>query len=172
MEDRSGQLVTISDYGDLLLRVGADDNLKTYKVHSTTLRCTSAVFRAMLFGPWIESRKPKTDAEAGSDEWTVDLPEDDPDSLAILLGIAHARFDLVPKKNGPGGWTRQSVHGVAVLADKYDMLHLLGPFALDMAYCIGHGSTFHIDETSFLTLQASWELGNKEGFAKELKNMI
>ncbi|KAK0667809.1 hypothetical protein QBC41DRAFT_338096 [Cercophora samala] len=171
-----GPLVVIDDDGDLILRVGAaEDSVKNFKVDSTTLRRASKVLKAMLFGPWAESRKPVSVVGTGAiaESWTVELPDDDPLNFGILMSIAHARFDLVPEWWTWSRWKRPRCVGEAVaLADKYDMLHLLGPFAFSLVSTLGAGSKRSIDEESFVILETSWELGSKEAFARELKSIV
>ncbi len=46
----------------------------------------------MLSGPWAEAA-----AAQDADDWTIDLPEDNPEALETLLSILHGSFDSVPK---------------------------------------------------------------------------
>ncbi|KAL1839670.1 hypothetical protein VTJ49DRAFT_1280 [Mycothermus thermophilus] len=109
--------------------------------------------KAMLFGPWKE-RKP----DIG--EWRVDLPDDDPGGLEILLQVVHgnpANFDL----------TRiRLFHLPAIIAivDKYCMEELFRPWIQlflrqhsERGWHEKHSTNFDLD---FLRdLEAAWELG-------------
>lgn len=53
----------------------------------------------------------------------VSLPDDDPDTLLILLHIAHLKFDLV---TGPRCFS--GLLKLAVLCDKYDTVKLVRPW--------------------------------------------
>ena len=71
--------------GDLLLNVGAKlAGVKpwSFRVCSAALRRASAVWKSMLFGPWVEAKPAEGD-------WTVNLPEDNPESFNVLLAIFH-----------------------------------------------------------------------------------
>ncbi|RYP73530.1 hypothetical protein DL771_003569 [Monosporascus sp. 5C6A] len=92
----------------------------TYVVCSKTLSRSSPVFKRLLYGGFAESKKP----EAGG-QWTVCLPEDEPAPMETILNIAHGRFDQVPTK-----WdTVKDLYLLTVLTDKYDLTHLLRPWA-------------------------------------------
>ncbi|KAL2121371.1 hypothetical protein VTJ04DRAFT_5398 [Mycothermus thermophilus] len=74
------EVVVIDDDGDLILRTPRKD----FKVCSSALRRASPTFKAMLFGPWKEA-KPATGP------WCVDLPDDSPEALEILLPVIHGK---------------------------------------------------------------------------------
>jgi hypothetical protein len=78
--DLSNNLVVVDPDGDLILRTPT----KSFKVCSSAMRRASPVMKAMLFGPWKEA-KPADETQP----WIVDLPEDDPEALGIVLPVIH-----------------------------------------------------------------------------------
>ncbi len=80
---------------------------------------TSPVWDTMLFGPFLEGQA----QQATADNWTVALPEDDPDALLILLRATHG--DLVAI---PGVLSRDQLLRLVVLCDKYDTVGTLRTF--------------------------------------------
>ncbi|KAI1858039.1 uncharacterized protein JN550_012932 [Neoarthrinium moseri] len=113
--------------GDLLLQVGTpigapDPNYvatAVFRVCSRTLSRASPAWKRMLYGGFKESS-----GRRESREWKVDLPADDPASLALLLNIMHGRFDKVPLS-----LSEEELYEVSVLSDKYNLAHFLRPWA-------------------------------------------
>ncbi|KAI1397247.1 hypothetical protein F4819DRAFT_490701 [Hypoxylon fuscum] len=89
----SEPLIEFDRHGDLKLRVGPPNGTasNSFLVCSRALARISPVFDRMLYGSFSEAKP------ADSEDWVVELPEDDPASLAILIRIAHGRFSEVPK---------------------------------------------------------------------------
>ncbi|KAF6821716.1 nuclear pore protein-like protein [Colletotrichum musicola] len=126
--------VRIDPDGDLILRAGSElqDPAKSFLVCSSALRRSSAVWKTMLFGPFKES-KPASGA------WEVDLPEDNPSGLWILLHIVHANFRMVPRTP-----TLTELYEVLRLANKYDMISAVKPWAKTWLSVVEHFSTLLI----------------------------
>ncbi|KAJ4397602.1 hypothetical protein N0V93_001835 [Gnomoniopsis smithogilvyi] len=112
---------SFDDDGDLKLEVGQRASKQTFVVCSKALSRASKPFKTMLYGPYAES---KPVSQTTSPEWTVALPDDNPDALAVLLNIVHGIFDKVPATLDRGQLFR-----ICVLTDKYDMTHILRPWA-------------------------------------------
>ena len=106
----------IDEHGDLILRIG-EEEVKDFLVSSSAVRRASSVWDKMLFGPFRESKP----AEG---PWVVALPEDNPVAMAMFLHILHTNFGRVPEVLGI-----EDFNEAAILADKYDMLHVIGPWA-------------------------------------------
>ncbi|KAK3299850.1 uncharacterized protein B0H64DRAFT_369174 [Chaetomium fimeti] len=105
--------------GDLKLVVGEDNSERgTFQVCSRTLARSSPVWDTMFYGPFREGFP-----QQNSDEWTVSLPEDDPDGLRVILSALHGKFDAVPE-----GGSLDFIVNLAALADKYDTVASLRPF--------------------------------------------
>ncbi|KAK8029759.1 hypothetical protein PG993_011050 [Apiospora rasikravindrae] len=127
-----------------------------FRVCSRAMARASPVWRSMLFGGFAES-KPT------SGNWVVNLPDDSPQAMSTLLGIVHAKFDDVPQTVGP-----HELFDIAVIADKYDLTHLLKPWArvwLDQAWEQGKK---HF-QSSILLLWITWVLGDQNYFVSTAK---
>jgi hypothetical protein len=110
---------TFDRHGDLKLIAGKDNSKITFQVCSRTLARSSRVWDVMLYGPFRErlAQQPK------SDEWTVSLPEDDPDALRVFLAVIHGSFDALPEKP-----PFNVIFPIAVLSDKYNTVASLKHF--------------------------------------------
>lgn len=131
-------LLVFDPDGDLQFEVGDETRKVSCDVDSKTVARASPVFERMLFGGFAES-KPST-----GDAWVVRLPEDDINAMAILFDIIHGRAHKVPKLlpkslaelAGPSAHCdfddaveTDVLYLVVVAADKYDIIHLLRPWA-------------------------------------------
>jgi hypothetical protein len=112
----------LDDIGNLILRVGLDDNgapKKSFLVSSHAMCLASPVWHAM-FNPNGHFRE--------SHERDIPFLDDDPDPFEIALLIAHAQFSKVPTNVTLGVFVK-----LAVLANKYDLVPLLIPFTASWA---------------------------------------
>ncbi|TLD33028.1 hypothetical protein PspLS_01142 [Pyricularia sp. CBS 133598] len=132
--------ITIDSDGDLYLEVRQSH---IFQVDSRTLCRHSPVFKAMLTGPWIESRPTES-------KWTVNLPEDSPQGLEVLLNIVHGRFDLVPTH-----LDGDNLFDVCVEADKRDMVKTVRPWIREWGMNLRLGG----DHTRLTDLFIAWVLG-------------
>ncbi|KAK8078912.1 hypothetical protein PG994_002719 [Apiospora phragmitis] len=89
--------------GDLVLRAG-------------TTKCDFSVWRKLLYGDFAESNPKEGD-------WIVNLPDDLPQTMSMLLGIIHTKFDDVPYSFRP-----EELYKITVLTDKDDLTHILKPW--------------------------------------------
>lgn len=148
--------------GDLTLEVPYMDKnkqplRKKFVVCSKTLSRASPVFKEMLYGGFAESKQPKK----GDQSWTVKLPDDDHDSLKILLDIMHANFDKIPSKLR----SLDKLYRIAVLTDKYDTAHLLRPWIHQWGWSdyinLAWNYSSEKSKESFLEklLWISWQIG-------------
>lgn len=85
------------------------------QVDANALRRASKVFDRMLFGPFRESHQ--------TANWTVELPEDDPEALRIILHAIHGNFGNVPQD-----LALSKLYDLAMMADKYRMIGSLQPW--------------------------------------------
>ncbi|UZP33595.1 hypothetical protein NXS19_001411 [Fusarium pseudograminearum] len=89
--------------------------------------------------------------------WTIEFPEDDPKSFAILLNLIHARFEKVP-----ANVKLDRLFDVCVLADKYGMTSVLRPVA-ERWYL----SARTLDKDSIFKMAfIAWELGFATDFGE------
>ncbi|KAK8207565.1 hypothetical protein IWZ01DRAFT_370805 [Phyllosticta capitalensis] len=123
----------------------------TFIVSSKVMSLACDAWNTMLNGQFKE-------AQSTSGERKIDLPDDDPVALAILLNIAHLRFDLVPS---PISFSL--LLKVTVLTDKYDMTRVIRPWAT--SWIDGLGSQLSVTSPGYEEwLWIAWELGNKSKF--------
>jgi hypothetical protein len=124
----------IDHVGDLTLIVGnttckegatepTPDNKKpvSFVVSAKILCQASSVFKKVLFGGLAEMQTPSNSAE-----WIVRLPKDNPKAMSILLNIMHLHFEKVFPIDEV---TFEAVYNITVLTAKYDIDHLLRPWA-------------------------------------------
>ena len=118
--DGSGERRHIFDRdGDLTLEIGP--HRAQYRVCSRALSRASPVFKAMLYGQFTEASAKQLDGL-----WSVVLPEDDPDTMRILLNITHGYFDEIPSP-----LAEEELLKATLLTHKYDMTGIFRPWALD-----------------------------------------
>ena len=102
--------------GDLVLKVGKDDDAMILRVHTSILKLASPVFRKMLSGEWKE----------GSNYYNASnplpLPEDDPLAFHMLCKILHHQVD------GRVAFSVAELRGLSIVADKYDCCGVLQPW--------------------------------------------
>ncbi|AEO63655.1 uncharacterized protein THITE_2015701, partial [Thermothielavioides terrestris NRRL 8126] len=149
--------------GDLLLRVGferAGEEALEVQVCSATMRRASPVWKAMLFGPWKESKPAEGD-------WVADLPEDDPWPILVILRIIHGAFDEVPEDLSLSELSR-----ILVYTDKYDMVHVLRPMARRWVYALVSRAEHLTGQEHVLRLHAAWELGCEAVVAAEVTDLV
>ena len=111
--------------GDLRLQVGAGDEQATLVVCSRALARASPVFKRMLFGGFAESKP-------AHGEWLVNLPEDmgHIDGLIIVMDIIHGNtYNLDMDLSRHSNDATTFVFDLAVIADKYDVVRVLNPWA-------------------------------------------
>jgi hypothetical protein len=147
--------------GDLFLVIGAEIHGKphTFRVCSAAMRRACQPWRSMLFGPWRE-------AKPAHGDWVVQLPEDDPDAMRILLLIVHGTVAEVPE--GP---SLDELEDLVQVADKYDLLHILRPWTM----CCWEGRVLDIDyeagEDLITCIHVAWQLRAGDAFAEKIKEL-
>jgi hypothetical protein len=130
----------------------------------------------MLYGGYMESKKPPRQVD-DNQEWVVKLPEDNPKAMELLLSIVHGQFHVVPGYEDPIGV--QNLYDIAVLTDKYDMAHILEPWArgwlrsippmLCSAWLEGESAR---EQFYHKRLWISWALGERASFEEITKIML
>lgn len=117
---------------------------------------------AMLFRGFAESQK------AASGDWVVELPEDDPAALCILLYLIHGRIADVPSS-----LSDERLYSVTVVSDKYDLTHVLRPWArtwIDSLIRTDPERWLPIDSPSRIWI--AWELGHHQMFADHCRKLL
>lgn len=158
--------------GDLHLEIGEAQYLNggpckrpiEFRVDSKALSRASPVFMKMLYGSFVESKKPD---EPGDRKWTIKLPDDNSLDMSTLICIMHCKFDLVPL-----AITIDGLYGIAVLTDKYDCTALVRPWIRSWLDTSGA----HSSHTNAPTLRRiswiAWEYGDQNLFEKVAKALI
>ncbi|KAI1360694.1 hypothetical protein F5Y08DRAFT_40096 [Xylaria arbuscula] len=120
----------------------------------------------MLDGEFKESRKhfPRDNGL----EWIVESPEDAPRPMALLLNIVYSRFDQVPSYESIIDiWY---LYEISVLTDKYDMTHVLRPWAGGWLRSMQRLSVWLglslREQYCHERLWILWEFGNRASFEK------
>ncbi|KAI8958186.1 hypothetical protein F5Y11DRAFT_351770 [Daldinia sp. FL1419] len=156
--------------GDLCLLVGPQ--AAEFVVCSRTMARSSPVFKSMLYGAFAEGKK--ASPESGKSDWVVKLPDDNVSAMTIILNIIHGRFDKVPGYEDFVYTTH--FYNLCVLTDKYDMTHVLRPWAKGWSrsthnQCEKLGQSLR---TKFCheRLWIAWELGDRVAFEGMAKAML
>lgn len=158
--------VILDEDGDLILIVGGDEDPDvvptvfhimpspptSFQVCSRALSRTSPVFKAMLNGPFKESRSNNT---FNTNDWVVELPSDNPESFGVLLHIIHSNFDVVPNSVD-----LLQLFQILVAANKYDMVRIIRHF-LSVWFDVNKQWLWPLPTVPDLQLlvQVSYELG-------------
>ncbi|KAK0667820.1 hypothetical protein QBC41DRAFT_253463 [Cercophora samala] len=161
--------VLVDPDGDLTLRTGSaveSEGTTNFRVCSSTLRRSSPVFKAMLFGGiWAESWKPSPSSGL---EWTVSLPYDSPRDMQTLLHITHGNFDSVPSSP-----STEELYRILVLADKYALSRKLGPWVSRWLKVTRDRSEEEIKtEERVWMMRIAWHLGDEKLYLMQLKDFI
>lgn len=147
--------------GDLNLDVGEGRTAQRFIVCSRTLSRASKVFKAMLYGQFLEAQSTNKERE-----WVVALPADDPKSLATLLYIVHGNFNQVPSTV-----TRDELFQITVLTDKYYMTEVLRPWVQAWIDPLASDSRPMGQEGDAVLLWIAWEIGHHDLFEKTLGHL-
>ncbi|KAI3322825.1 hypothetical protein HD806DRAFT_116027 [Xylariaceae sp. AK1471] len=156
---------------DLCIQVGKSP-AKSFTVCFRTLARSSPCWNNTLDGKFKKGKKPCP--QDNCSEWTVELTEDDPKPMALLLSIFYSRFDLVPSYEFVVDI--RYLYDIFVLTDKYDMTHVLRPWAGGWLR-----STQRLSTWSGLSLREHccherlwilWELGDKVRFEKTARFLL
>ncbi|KAI8266386.1 hypothetical protein K4K58_009981 [Colletotrichum sp. SAR11_239] len=155
-----GKAYHFDPHGDLTLKVGGNRSAYHFLVCSRTLRRSSPVFKAMLFNGFAESKP------ADSAAWTIQLPDDDPSVILLVLSIIHGHFQLVTRE-----LKEYQLHEVLVVTEKYDMTKILNPWASTWFAPYKERSLIN-SQNAFSLVWSSWELGHKEAFSRFARGIM
>ncbi|KAI1502476.1 hypothetical protein F5X99DRAFT_378823 [Biscogniauxia marginata] len=153
--------------GDLHLEVGDNEAARLFVVCSKSLARSSPFWKKLLYGKFAESIKP--DHRDDKTEWVVRLPDDDPESMKMLLNIVHGRFEFVPgyEAHVP----THDLYKLCVLLDKYDMTHVLRPWASGWSKTV-YSAQSYLDSVYCEQLWISWVLGDKTNFEHTTRALV
>ncbi|KAI0391471.1 hypothetical protein F5Y17DRAFT_405909 [Xylariaceae sp. FL0594] len=129
-------VITLNPKGDLVLMVGRQkctdkacnelgenrrhyDNAICFHVDSEVLAGASVSFGFVLYSP------SGVTAKRDHVKWDVSLPDDDPHAMLTIINILYDRYNPTPGQPIDLG----ELANLAILADKYDLVHLLSKWA-------------------------------------------
>jgi hypothetical protein len=105
---------------------------------------------------WVESKASE-----------IPLPDDEPEAMMIVLRIAHLHFKDIP---GKAGLSFQTLFNVAVLCDKYDLVHIVRPF-VDL-HCWAERFFFGAEPSYYPGwLFVAWKFGYAENFEELARHL-
>ena len=177
--------ITFDPHGDVTLVIPSGNDpsaMERFRVNSGVLCLASPVFRVML-GPHSRFREginlklatiEGSLVNSSSTSMELQLADDDPSALAVVLQILHLQFDKIPIAMLPSGVDEETyqLYEMAIICDKYDMKQVLlywfqiwttprfkalcfkniamstvtGSRWLFIAYAFGHSDVFHRSE--------------------------
>ncbi|KAI5922765.1 hypothetical protein F4810DRAFT_701641 [Camillea tinctor] len=155
--------------GDLHLSVGKDEAARFFVVCSKSLARSAPFWKTLLYGGFFESKKPDSQDQDKTD-WVVKLPEDDPKSMELLLNIVHGRFEFVPEHEAR--IPVDDLYNLCVLADKYDMVHMLRPWARGWSKTVHNRRMFSNYTEHCKLLWISWVFGDQTNFEHTAKVLL
>ena len=155
--------VLIDEDGDLEIVVG-ESNAVTFRVSTSALRRASPFWlkQMLCLGGWAW-RQP----EIGQ-KWSVELDEEDPKALRIILDIVHCRFDMVPSKPDLA-----LLYSILILANEYEIVHVLRPWANAWVQVAdvdikGNDSGRGLVMSTFV----AWEMGHERYFTTQCSRFL
>lgn len=190
----------LDTHGDLWLHAQGtgswgDNETVKFKVCSRALARASVVFDAMLYGRFAESEKRVPGAD-----WVVELPDDSGAAMEQLLGIMHDRFrslDVPCYQREKAGKSKTNafktdepqpvletessstsmqvaqLYDLTVLADKYDCIHILQPWAAAWVSSLGALPEDPLNEQ--VQLRKAWvyyQLGDRIKYERVVTSLI
>ncbi|KAI0126035.1 hypothetical protein BJ170DRAFT_685279 [Xylariales sp. AK1849] len=128
-----------------------------FLVCSRTLARVSSVWQRLL------SQKSATG------QWAVRLPDDNPDAMEKILKIIHNQYDCIP---AGGLMELNDIYEITILTDRYDMTHILRPWAapwtVDMFKEVLNADEEKLKLPTYLYkhLWVAWTLGERHQFTR------
>lgn len=150
--------VSLDPWGDLkIIATDRDQQPKTFVASSSVMRLASSVWRVM-FDPQGRFR------EAQGSQEEIPLPDDDADALLIVLRIAHLAWREVPESI-----SFDNLADLAVLCDKYDVIHLVRPW---LARWQSRPRLLETSPGHEERLFIAWTFGDYISFVTHAKNLV
>ncbi|OLN83067.1 hypothetical protein CCHL11_09651 [Colletotrichum chlorophyti] len=140
--------------GDVVLVVGLGEETTELRADSIILKRASRVFGAMLGPRFAEGQRLQ---ERGSEPVKINLPDEDPEIMELVLNILHHQNSRVCQMAAA-----DSILEVAVVADKYDLVDALRYASQTMLH-------YHEPSVEHLTVGDLWRLGLAAGLLNEGK---
>lgn len=150
--------IEIDGDGDVQLRVGSGHKTTpiTFTACSRALSRASSVFEDIFYGDGDGKQLGNAAREQAR---RIELPHDEPASLALLLYIIHSRFDHVPER-----LSVEYLYKLVVVAHKYSAAAALRPWTVKWT----RSPTFETETNNELEMLKAmgiyWVLGCREDF--------
>ena len=158
----TAEIIEFDTRGDLVINIGQPGHasFRSFRVCSRTLARISPVFDRMLYGSFAESKPP------GAEDWVVNLPDDKPGALGLLLRIAHGEFALVPRE-----LSANSFYDLTVAAHYWDATKILVPWAEHWISSVV-GLMGHVHNRMLKLLWIAWEFGRRDLFETTARRLV
>lgn len=148
---------TFDQHGDLRLVVG-EEKAVSLVCSRALARASPTFFNTLLYGNFAEAEKRK------DGDWLVELPEDDPYALCLVLNIIHGRFERVPNR-----LSELDLYQATVLTDKYGLTHILRPWVQSW---LNPNPTISADVAAAHRAWIAWELGDHQLFSRTCTDLL
>ena len=120
MADTSGpSTIAYDPFGDRIILAGSEERPETFIVSSQAMSLTSKQWRVMFAADSPFATTPSSPNSIIQ----VPMPDDDVNSLKILLSVIHLKFRLVPTV-----LAYEDLVSLAILCDKYDVSEVVQPW--------------------------------------------
>lgn len=152
----------IDPRGDLRLRVIPNEGEPAVFVTSSlALARASPVFDRMLYGEFAEAKPAGPDAK----DWTVELPDQKPETMHLFLNITHGHFQKVPKTV-----SIDELYDLTVLTNYLDSTKSLVPWIERWMALININDIKSEFMAQFLWI--AWEFGARDDFVVIARRML
>lgn len=158
--------VTFDDEGDVELHVGLVNETPSaiYTACSRALSRASCVFEDLFYG---KEDGQKRGTVPPNQPRHIELPHDEPVSMAIFLYIIHSRFDQVPDS-----LSLDDLYNLVIVAHKYSATAVLRPWTAKWT----QSSTFQTEakkkEEMLKAIGIYWVLGCREDFFRAAQCLV
>ena len=153
-ESRTSDILTATD-GDVWLVT----RLQRFRVSSTAVGMVCRPWEAMMKWPFAQEGH-----GSNKEPREIEMLDDDPSALEIILNIAHLRFEAVPQSLG-----FEQLLSLATLTDKYQATRVLRPWIslwmMDISRFVGKPG---YEECAWI----AWEFGLEVDFERIVTHLI
>ncbi|KAJ1330873.1 armadillo repeat-containing protein 5 [Microdochium nivale] len=161
----------VDERGDLMLHVGdataEGSTTAKFQVCSRTMARSSSVFARMLFGRFMEAKPASPD-----EEWKVNLPDDDVDTMEQLLHLMHGNFSHF-KLGSDFDSTKdiKALYNFFVAADKYDCTTLAQPWT-QLWLSVVQKMTMMDHEMCLMFAWIYYQIGHKKLYESVVEKLV
>jgi len=161
--------IKFDPHGDVILVIPSQNDpsaVARFQVNSGVLCLASPVFQAMLgsYSRFKEATNPRLatigagGAQHGSSSPPIELPlpDDDPDTFAVVLRILHLQFHKIPTAMLALGEDEEKykLYQMAIICEKYDLKHVL-------LYWLEMWTSLRLNELGYKNITMSTTTGSR-----------